>query len=328
MSSTRSSKTGILLTNLGTPDAPTSAAVRRYLNEFLSDRRVVRIPSIFWQPLLKAIILPLRSPKSAKAYQSIWTEQGSPLLVHTQALAEQVQKQLGDENTVVRCAMRYGNPSIAAALHEFLVTDKISRLIVLPLYPQFSTSTTLSTFDKVSAELRALTYQPDLLFIQDYYDHPAYLAAISDSIASFWQTHGKPEKLLFSFHGLPQEFVAKGDPYQQQCYSTAHALAKNLELSDDEYLVTFQSRFGPATWLQPYTDKTLERLAQEGVANVHVVCPGFAADCLETLEEIQVENRAAFLDAGGQAFAYIPALNASTAHAECLVARIKQSLLN
>jgi ferrochelatase len=310
-------KTGILLTNLGTPDAPTAPALRRYLAEFLFDRRVVEIPRPIWWLILHGIILRTRPKKSAKLYQQIWTEHGSPLLALTQQLAEQLQQQLPEENIVV-VGMRYGKPAIRDALLQ-LRRAQVQRLVVLPLYPQYASATTASTFDQVTQCFRHCRAVPELHMIMDYHAHPDYIAVIAHSIQTHWQSYPKGEKLLFSFHGLPQRVCDLGDPYAKQCHTTAKLVAEKLALQDAEWQVVFQSRFGPAKWLQPYCDLTLEKLAQQGVKSVDVICPGFAVDCLETLQEMALENKQVFIEAGGKTYHYIPALNASPEHAKLLV---------
>lgn len=317
---TASKKTGILLLNLGTPDAPTPKAVRRYLNEFLSDTRVVNLPKLLWQPILKGIILPFRPKKTAHAYQQIWQADGSPLLAITKQQGKLLQAKLDKISTssFVEVGMRYGNPSIEHAL-ESLRAKQIERLIVLPLYPQYSTSTTLSTFDKVTDVLKTWKKIPEIQFINEYYLNPHYIKALVKSVQEYWNTHEQPQRLIFSFHGLPKKLVEDGDPYQDQCLATAEAIARGLQLEAHQWQVTFQSRFGPAEWLQPYTDKTLEALPAQGVNSVHIMCPGFSADCLETLEEISMENHEIFLEAGGESFDYIPALNSRDEHIDLLV---------
>lgn len=308
-------KKGILLTNLGTPNAPTPKAVRRYLKEFLSDRRVVELPALLWQPILNGFILPFRPKKTARNYKSIWWDEGSPLKVISQRQAEALQAHFlaEDEDIIVDYGMRYGEPSIESALTR-LQAQGVEDLTILPLFPQFSAATTSSTLDCVYKVISKWKRIPSLRFHNHYAEHPAYIQALCDSINAHWQQHGKGELLLMSFHGLPQKTVDAGDPYQDLCYRTARCVAKRLGLEDDAYLVTFQSRFGPATWLQPYTDKTLENLPKQAIRNIDVICPGFSADCLETLEEMAIENRAIFLEAGGEQYRYIPALNESPAH--------------
>ena len=304
-------KTAILLINLGTPAAPTAEALRTYLAEFLWDRRVVDLPRLPWWLILHGVILRTRPARSAAKYAKVWTPEGSPLKVHTERQAKLLRGYLGEHghrDTPVAWAMRYGAPSVATALDE-LQKAGAERVIVLPLYPQFSNSTTASSLDAVEAWQARNPDGPHIEPITGYHDHPDYIAALAASIESHWQRHGRAEKLLMSFHGIPQRAADKGDPYPDQCRKTAALLADRLQLPADSWLLTFQSRFGPAQWLQPYTQATLERLAGEGLTSVDVICPGFSADCLETLEEISLECRAAFLAAGGGDFRYIPCLN-------------------
>lgn len=300
-------KTGILLTNLGTPSAPTKQALRKYLAEFLSDTRVVEIPKFLWWFILHGIVLRIRPKRSAALYKKIWQAGGSPLLVNSQALTDNLQTALGKSATVL-LGMRYGEPTIKKALDEFR-KNKVERIIVLPLYPQYSAATTGSTFDKVVDILKGWRYIPELHFISHYYADKNYTQAIADTIREHWQQQGSDSYLIFSYHGLPKRCVELGDPYQQQCLSTTQLIAENLQLAPDKFKVVFQSRFGKAEWLQPYCDKTLCELPQQGIKNVTVICPGFSVDCLETLEEIAQENRELFLQAGGEKFHYIPALN-------------------
>lgn len=284
----------ILLVNLGTPSAPTPEAVKRYLAEFLSDRRVVELPRLLWLPILHGIVLRTRPAKSAEKYRLIWTPEGSPLAVHTTRQARLLARFLGTSGAPVAFAMRYGEPTIASALQG------LQNPLVIPLYPQYSKSTTESVIDVLPRGTPV---------VRDFHDHPAYIAALAASIGRFWAAHGRGEKLVMSFHGLPQRAVDRGDPYQRQCLASAALLSRALGLREDEGLVTFQSRFGAAKWLQPYTEPTLISLAKDGLKRVDVVCPGFVADCLETLEEINITAREAFLRAGGEQFRYIPCLN-------------------
>lgn len=308
-------RTALLLVNLGTPDAPTAQAVRRYLGQFLHDYRVVEMTRWLWCPILHGIILPLRSAKVARKYASIWTAKGSPLLALSQELAAALQHQLPEFE--VRLAMRYGNPAVPAVLQE-LQQQGMQRLLVLPLYPQYSASTVASVHDAVLAELAGWRAMPELRLINDYHRDDAWLDALEASVQNHWDLHGRGEKLLISFHGVPQRFIAAGDPYARQCEAGAHALAARLGLADGQWQLSFQSRFGREPWLQPYTDKTLEALAAQGVKTVDMICPGFAVDCLETLEENAVENAALFVQAGGGQLRYIPALNASPGHVAAL----------
>ena len=307
---------GVLLANLGTPDSPEPADVRHYLAEFLADPRIVERPRWLWRPILHGVILRVRPRRAARAYRRIWTDEGSPLLAIGQEQAHRLQARLGADIPVA-LGMRYGNPSIAAGLQN-LRRKGARRIIVLPLYPQYSATTTGSTFDAVSAELQTWRVVPELRFLNRYHDHPAYLDALTASIREAWSGRPRGERLLFSFHGLPRRYAEAGDPYPDECERTAAAVAERLGLQTDEWLLTYQSRFGPEEWLQPYTDETLRRLAAEGVQSVDVVAPGFAADCLETLEEIAMENHDVFIKAGGREYHYIPALNARTDHIEMM----------
>jgi ferrochelatase len=302
--------TAILLCNLGTPDEPTAPALRRYLAEFLSDPRVVEIPRALWMPILHGIILRVRPAKSAKKYASVWMPEGSPLRVWTEKQAKLLTGYLGERGhrVTVRFAMRYGSPSIAAEL-DALKAGGATRVLVLPLYPQYSGPTTASVIDAVAAwSLKARTL-PELRFVNHYHDDPGYIDALARSVGDHWQKHGRPDRLVMSFHGVPERTLHLGDPYHCECLKTARLLAERLALPKGSYEVTFQSRFGKAAWLQPYTEPTLEHLARQGVGRVDVMCPGFAADCLETLEEIGQEARAAFIAAGGKEFHFIPCLN-------------------
>lgn len=302
--------TAVLLINLGTPDAPTPAAVRRYLAEFLSDPRVVEIPRIAWWPILHGVVLRTRPAKSADKYQAIWTPDGSPLAVWTAKQAKLLAGYLGERGhpVLVRHAMRYGRPAVASVLAE-LAAAGTTRILVLPLYPQYAAATTASANDAVVGWWRRQRRQPELRFVADYHDDPGYIAALTRRVQDHWQTNGRGEHLVMSFHGLPQRSIKLGDPYHAQCQHSAHLLAERLALREGDYTVAFQSRFGRAKWLQPYTESTLVALARRGVREVDVICPGFAADCLETLEEIAQEARAAFEGAGGRQFNYIACLN-------------------
>lgn len=305
-------KTAIVLTNLGTPQAPTSLALLRYLNEFLSDPRVVEIPALLWQPLLKSIILPIRSPQSARLYQRIWQPQGSPLLTYSQQLVQQLNASIQKDDTQVFLAMRYGQPSLKALLHQ-LRHAGLKKLIVVPMYPQYASATTGSALDVVHQSLMKYRYQPSLHTLGSYHDHPAYINALAQSVRQSWQQKGRGEKLLISFHGLPKRSLNLGDPYACLCQKTARLLAETLDLAKDSYQIVFQSRFGKARWLEPYCHTTLLSAAQAGIKTIDIICPGFAVDCLETLEEIAIRNQTAFQQAGGQHLNYIPCLNASEA---------------
>jgi ferrochelatase len=311
---------GVLLTNLGTPEAPDKRALRVYLKEFLSDPRVVEIPRLVWWFILNVIILNIRPARSAAAYRKIWTEQGSPLMVHTRDQACALQTVMKDRfggKVTVDFAMRYGSPAIGDAVQR-LLAQGVTNLLVLPLYPQYSGSTTGSTFDALTADLTRRRWVPDLRFVSHYHDHPAYITALADSIREYRKENGDADKLVLSYHGVPRSFLDKGDPYHCQCHKTSRLVAQQLGLSETDYLTTFQSRFGRAEWLQPYTDASLRRMPGEGITSVQVVCPGFSADCLETLEEIAVENRDCFLSAGGQHYEYIPCLNSEPGHIAAL----------
>jgi len=313
----RPPRTALLLVNLGTPDAPTSAAVRRYLGEFLHDHRVVDLNRWLWCPLLHGAILPLRAGKVAKNYASIWDKDGSPLRAQSEKLAAALQSQLPEFD--VRLAMRYGSPSIAAVLRE-LQAHGLERLLVLPLYPQYSATTVASVHDAVFAELSHWRKTPELRLINDYHQNSDWLDALEASVEGHWDMHGRGDKLLISFHGIPQRFARAGDPYPQQCEIGARLLAERLGLANGDWLLVYQSRFGREPWLQPYVDQTLTALAAQGVKTVDVVCPGFAVDCLETLEEIAVQDAELFRRTGGGELRYVRALNASPGHVSALSA--------
>jgi ferrochelatase len=316
---------GVLLTNLGTPDSPGVADVRRYLKEFLSDRRVINTSRLIWWPLLNLVILNIRPKHSARAYRKIWTDKGSPLLVISQQQAVALQLALGDECYIVELAMRYGKPSIAAGI-ESLKQKGAKNIVVLPLYPQFSHTTTSSTRDAVDSALKGDPAPPEIHFISQYFDHPDYIAAMADSVQEHWSRPGRADKLVMSFHGIPEDYIAAGDPYLKQCQQTAKLLSDALALNENEWLLTFQSRVGRKEWLRPYTDKALQSLAQSGTRSVQLICPGFSADCLETLEEIEVENRDYFFEAGGERYEYIACLNARAEHIQMLDSLVHEAL--
>lgn len=311
---------GVLVTNLGTPAAPEKAALRPYLKEFLSDPRVVEVPRLLWWLILNGVILNIRPARSAQAYRAVWTQQGSPLMYHTRnqcrGLAERFEQRFGGR-VIVDYAMRYGEPSIHQAVQR-LVDRGARQMLVLPLYPQYSGPTGGSTFDAVAEDFRQRRWLPDFQFVASYHDEPGYIQAIADSIRSHWQRHGRAEKLLFSYHGEPRRYLDEGDPYHCQCHKTTRLVAERLGLSGDQYLIAFQSRFGREEWLKPYTDETLRGLGANGTRSVQVVCPGFSADCLETIEEIGEENRDYFLEAGGERYEYLPCLNDSAPHLDFL----------
>ncbi|MCP4077041.1 MAG: ferrochelatase [Gammaproteobacteria bacterium] len=315
---------GVLVVNLGTPDEPTPKAVRRYLAEFLSDTRVVEIPRLLWKMILHGIILRVRPAKSAKAYQRVWSDQGSPLMAGsadlTDQLSERLTEKLGDSCTTV-LAMRYGNPTIRQGM-ETLQSAGAQRIIVLPLYPQYSGATSGSVSDGVLKNLLQWRWVPELRLMGAYHDDPQYISSVAQSVRSHWLEKGQSERLLISFHGMPKATLLAGDPYYCQCHKTARLLAVELELDEDQWEMVFQSRFGSAEWLKPYAAERWVEMAAEGVRHLTVVCPGFAIDCLETLDEIANEGREEFLAAGGEKFDYVPALNASTAHVELMLARV------
>jgi ferrochelatase len=314
-------KTGILLTNLGTPDAPTAAALRRYLAEFLWDPRVVEIPRPLWWLILHGVILRVRPAKSAAAYAKVWSDDGSPLLAMTKKQAAAVEATLKERIVgplKVEVGMRYGNPSIESALLR-LRDASVRRILVFPLYPQYSAATVASTYDAVFAAIKHWRWVPGLRFVSQYHDDPRYIESMAASIRDHWQRHGQNELLVFSFHGMPRRTLLAGDPYHCHCQKSARLIAEALSLHDDQWRVVFQSRFGKEEWLQPYADKTLASLPGEGIRKVDVVCPGFSADCLETLEEMAMQNKETFIEAGGEEYSYIPALNDRSDHVDALV---------
>lgn len=320
-------RTAVLYCNLGTPDAPTAPAVRRYLAEFLSDQRVVEIPRLLWLLILHGIILRFRPAKSAAKYASIWTPEGSPLKIGTEKQAKLLQEWLAHkgENVVVRWAMRYGSTSIPSQLED-LKAQGVTRVLVLPAYPQYSATTTASLFDAVYAWASKTRAIPELRFVNHYHDHPAYIAALANSVRQHWRDRPRPEVLVMSFHGVPERTLALGDMYHCECFKTARLLADALGLSKEQFKVTFQSRLGRAKWLEPYTEPTLIAMAESGIQRVDVICPGFTSDCLETLEEINMEAREAFLHAGGKEFSYIPCLNDDAAGITALAEVSQQHL--
>lgn len=323
----QAARTAILLCNLGTPDAPTASALRRYLGEFLADHRVVEIPRAVWLPILHGIILRTRPAKSAAKYATVWTEDGSPLAVWTTKQATLLRGWLGEagQNVLVRPAMRYGNPSIASQL-DALKAEGATRILVLPLYPQYSGTTTASVFDAVYTWAARTRNVPELRFVNHYHDDAGYIDALASTVRAHWKHHGPPDKLVMSFHGVPERTLHLGDPYHCESHKTARLLAERLGLQKDDWQLTFQSRFGKAKWLEPYTEPTLIEMGKAGVGRVDVICPGFTGDCLETLEEINQEAREAFLHAGGKEFHYIPCLNDSPAWITALSAIAQQHM--
>ncbi|GGA82365.1 ferrochelatase [Neiella marina] len=320
-------KYGVLLVNLGTPDEPTASAVRRYLKQFLSDKRVVDVPRPIWWPVLNGIILPIRSPKVAKAYQTIWQDD-SPLRTIGQAQASALQQRLLIDFGIdcpVELAMTYGNPSIPDAMAR-LQQAGVERIVVMPMYPQYSATTTASVADAVNAAVANIRHIPELRMVHHYYHHPLYIKALAGSVKSHWQQHGRSDLLMMSFHGIPQRYAKLGDPYPKHCEATAEAVANALELKPEQWQLTYQSRFGREPWLQPYTDETLESLPAKGTKSVDIMCPAFAADCLETLEEIAEENKEVFVEAGGEQYRYIGALNDSPCHIKLLSVLVAEQL--
>ncbi|MCK5325415.1 MAG: ferrochelatase [Woeseiaceae bacterium] len=317
---------GVLLVNLGTPDQPTPGAVRRYLREFLSDPRVVELPRALWLLALYGVVLPFRPLRSAHAYQKIWTDQGSPLLRISEDIASALQEKLSQRfagPVHAALGMSYGSPSIPTALDR-LYAEGAKRIVVLPLYPQYSSTTTGSVFDATTAMLSKRRWVPELRFINHYHDSPGYIAALAASVTDHWEQHGRGDKLLLSFHGIPKQTLINGDPYHCQCLKTARLLANSLQLDDEDWLLAFQSRLGRGEWLRPYADETIAELGRNGLGHLDVLCPGFAADCLETLEETAMQNRDIFHESGGGDLRYIPALNARDDHVAFLARLIEK----
>jgi ferrochelatase len=321
-------KIGVLITNLGTPQAPTKQALKPYLKQFLSDPRVVEVPKVIWWCILNGVILNFRPKRSAAAYATVWSEEGSPLLVHTKNQAKGLAERFADtygDNVIVDYAMRYGQPGIDTAL-ESMLNAGARKIVVLPLYPQYCASTTGSTFDAVANDFVKRRWLPELRFINQYVDYPPYIKCIADSIKAHWDKHGKADKLLFSYHGIPKRYLTNGDPYHCQCHKTTRLVSELLGLRPEEYMTTFQSRFGREEWLSPYTDETLKALPSKGVNSVQIICPGFSSDCLETIEEIGVENREYFEEGGGERYEYIPSLNSDDAHLDMLFELLESNM--
>ncbi len=307
-------KQGVLLANLGTPQAPTAKEVKRFLAEFLHDKRVVDMSRWLWCPLLHGIILPTRSPKVAKLYQSIWLEGGSPLMVYSQQQRDKLKSLL---NLPVELGMTYGQPSLSHGLDK-LLQQGVEEVIVLPLYPQYSSSTTAAVFDGLAKAIKNIPTMPVLTFVRDYYNHPQYIQALANKVRASWQENGQGDLLVCSYHGIPKRYADNGDIYPLHCAETTRLLAQELGLDDSQVRMTYQSQFGKEEWLQPYTDVTMESLPGEGVKKLDIVCPAFSVDCLETLEEIAGENKELFLEAGGEVFNYIACLNADDEHIEMM----------
>ncbi|MGR5146102.1 ferrochelatase [Photobacterium alginatilyticum] len=312
---------GVLLVNLGTPDEASPAAIKRFLSEFLHDQRVVDMSRWLWCPILHGVILPIRSPKVAKLYQSVWMEEGSPLMVYSR----RQQRQLAEALQVpVELGMTYGNPSLANGL-ESLKQQGCHKVLVLPLYPQYSQTTTAAVFDKVAKVLKSQPEIPELRLVHNYFDHPEYIGALAESVTEFWDNHGKPDYLLCSYHGIPKRYADNGDPYPQHCNGTTALLAEKLGLPREQMSMSYQSIFGREEWLKPYTEQTISELAQKGIKRLDVMCPAFSVDCLETLEEIAEQCRETFIEAGGKEFNLIPCLNDNPAHIAMMAQLVRQN---
>ncbi|WP_263647147.1 ferrochelatase [Vibrio tritonius] len=307
-------KVGVLLANLGTPEAPTAKAVKRFLGEFLHDKRVVDLTRLLWCPILHGIILPIRSPKVAKLYQSIWMEEGSPLMVYSLRQKHKLEQELA---LPVELGMTYGEPSLANGIRA-LEARGVERIIVLPLYPQYSATTTAAVFDGLAKAMKSKPVLPELIFIRDYHDHPTYIKALADKVRQSWQQHGQGDVLLCSYHGIPKRYADNGDCYPDHCERTTELLRIELGLTSEQIMMTYQSRFGREEWLQPYTDKTMETLPEKGIRKLDIISPAFSVDCLETLEELQEQNKEIFIEAGGEAFHYVECLNDSDLHIEMM----------
>ena len=319
---------GVLVTNLGTPEAPTAAALRPYLREFLSDPRVIELPRALWQTILNLFILPFRPKKSAELYASIWTDEGSPLLVLSRRLMDKIAARMDERvGSPIHFAlgMTYGEPSMARALAE-LQSKGCRRVVVLPLYPQYSSTSTGAVFDAVMKELMTWRWVPEIRTLNGFHDDPAYIRALARSVRELWDKEGEPEKLVLSYHGIPERYFLGGDPYHCLCHKTSRLVAEELGIGSERWMTTFHSVFGKEPWIKPPTDHSLEKLAKEGVRSVDVICPGFSLDCLETLEEIDGENREVFMEAGGEQFRYIPCLNDSKEHADLLADVVLRNL--
>ena len=318
-------KLGILITNLGTPDRPERRAVRLYLKEFLSDPRVIEVPKLIWQIILRGIILNLRPQKTVKLYKSIWKKEGGPLLVMLKKQKKGIKKNLKNKikNIKIEIAMRYGNPSLEKGLKK-LRDFGCRRILIFPLYPQYCAATTGSTFDKATEILRKWRWIPEIRFINGYSDNFLYIDCLVKSIKDSWKKNGKSQKLIFSYHGIPKKYLLEGDPYHCFCQKTTRLVVEKMKLKEDEYITTFQSRFGPQKWLTPYTDKILKELPKKNVKSIHIISPGFSSDCLETLEELEVENKRNFLLSGGKKYNYIECLNDNILHLKMLSSLIQE----
>ncbi|WP_315918271.1 ferrochelatase [Vibrio fluvialis] len=318
----KNKKYGVLLANLGTPEAPTAPAVKRFLGEFLHDHRVVDMSRWLWCPILHGIILPIRSPKVAKLYQSIWMEEGSPLMVYSKRQQAGLKQLL---NVPVELGMTYGAPSLQSGV-ERLQQQGVESIIVLPLYPQYSGTTTAAVFDGLAKAMRKASLVPELHFVRDYHDHPLYIRALAEKVRQSWEENGQGDLLVCSYHGIPKRYADNGDIYPLHCAATTRLLATELGLADDKVMMTYQSQFGKEEWLQPYTDKTMEDLPAKGIKKLDILCPAFSVDCLETLEEISEQNQEIFLHAGGEAFHYIECLNASASHIQMMAKLVEEML--
>ncbi|EGQ8060128.1 ferrochelatase [Vibrio parahaemolyticus] len=315
-------KQGVLLVNLGTPDEPTAPAVKRFLSQFLHDHRVVDMTRWLWCPILHGVILPMRSPKVAKLYESVWMEEGSPLMVYSKRQAKKLAQHL---DMPVELGMTYGNPSLQSGF-EALIAQGVEEVIVLPLYPQYSGTTTAAVSDGITKAFKQLPVMPAFSFIRDYHDHPMYIEALANSVRQYWEEHGKGDYLLCSYHGIPKRYADNGDIYPQHCEATTRLLGEVLGLSSDQIGMAYQSRFGREEWLQPYTDKTLETITSKGVKKIDIMTPAFSSDCLETLEEIAGENKEIFMEAGGEQFHYIPCLNDDDMHIDMMAELVRSKL--
>lgn len=316
-----SSKTGVLLVNLGTPDEPTAKGVKRFLEEFLHDHRVVDMTRWIWCPVLHGIILPVRSPKVAKAYQSVWMDEGSPLMVYSKRQAAKLEQELG---LPVALGMSYGSPSLKAGIDQ-LLEQGVEKVVVLPLYPQYSGTTTAAAFDGIAKACKSISTIPAMTLIRDYHDHPLYIKALADNVRAHWEKNGRADYLLCSYHGIPKRYADNGDVYPQHCQATTELLRAELGLDESQMGMSYQSIFGREEWLKPYTDKTLEQMPSQGIKSIDIMTPAFSVDCLETLEEIAIEAKETFLEAGGEQYRYIPCLNDSDEHIEMMVQLIQSA---